>query len=40
MNNRADKLAQFAARCLNLPEDEYNNNGETSGESLVSEPKT
>jgi hypothetical protein len=23
MNNRADELAQFAATCLNLPEDEF-----------------
>ena len=40
MNNRADKLAQFAARCLNLPEDEYIDNGEENWESLVSESKT
>jgi hypothetical protein len=40
MNNRADKLAQFAAKCLNLPEDEYINNGEESRKSLVPESET
>lgn len=37
MNNLADELAQFAAKCLNLPKDEYFNNRKESGESLVSE---
>lgn len=38
LNNRADKLAQFAARSLNLPtEDEYLNNSKESRESLVPE---
>lgn len=40
MNNRADKLAQFAAKCLNLPEDEYINNGEENRKSLVPESET
>jgi len=37
MNNRADKLAQFAATVLNAPDDEYINNGKESREPLVSE---
>lgn len=37
LNNRADKLAQFAAKLLNLPRDEYINNSKESGESLVSQ---
>lgn len=37
MNNRVDELCQFAANCLNLPDDEYINNSEEGGESLVSE---
>ncbi len=37
MNNLADELAQFAAKCLNLPKDEYYNNHKESCESLVSE---
>lgn len=37
MNNLADYWAQFAARCLNLPEDEYTDNCEESRESLVPE---
>lgn len=40
MNNRVDELCQFAANCLNLPEDEYINNSEESGKPLVSESKT
>ena len=36
-NELADFWAQFAARCLNLPKDEYTNNSKESGESLVSE---
>lgn len=31
MNNRADELAQFAATCLNLPEDEHFIKNKTSG---------
>lgn len=37
MNNRADKLAQFVANALNLPEDEYINNSKENRESLVPE---
>ena len=40
MNNRVDELCQFAANCLNLPEDEYTNNSKEGGESLVSESET
>lgn len=40
MNNRADKLAQFAAKLLNLPEDEYFNNSEENRKSLVPEFET
>lgn len=40
MNNRADKLAQFIAKALNLPEDEYFNNREESRKSLVPESGT
>jgi len=37
LNNRADKLAQFVANALNLPEDEYTNNSKESWKPLVSE---
>lgn len=37
MNNRADKLAQFAAKALNLPKDEHINYSEKDREPLVSE---
>lgn len=40
LNNYADKLAQFAAKCLNLPEDEYINYSEESRKSLVSKFET
>ena len=40
MNNRADKLAQFVARTLNLPKDEYFDNSEESRKSLVPEFET
>ena len=40
LNNRADELAQFSARCLNLPEDEYCIKNKKVGESLVSEHRT
>lgn len=40
MNNYADKLAQFAAKCLNLPEDEYFNNSKESRKPLVPESET
>ena len=40
MNNRADELAQFAATCLNLPEDEHINKSKESRESLVPESET
>lgn len=40
MNNRADKLAQFVAKALNLPEDEYINYRQKNRESLVPEFKT
>ena len=36
-NNRADKLAQFAATFINLPEDEYFVKNKKSRKSLVSE---
>ena len=36
MNNLADNLAQFAARALNLPEDEYINKSKEIREPLVS----
>lgn len=39
MNNKADKLAQFAAKMLNLPEDEYCNSSKETRESLVSKLK-
>ena len=31
MNERADELCVFAARCLNLPEDEFSNKSKKSG---------
>lgn len=40
LNNRADKLAQFAAQCLNLPKDEYYNISEEDRKSLVSKFRT
>ena len=40
MNNKADKLAQFAANVLNLPEDEYTYNGKEDWKSLVSQLET
>lgn len=40
MNNRADKLAQFAAKALNLPKDEYINNSKENRKSLVPESET
>ena len=40
MSNRADKLAQFTANCLNLPTDEYFNNGEEDRKPLVPESET
>ena len=40
MNNRADRLAQFVAKALNLPKDEYINNSKETREPLVSELKT
>lgn len=40
MNNLADELAQFAASCLNLKEDEYTNYSEKSRQPLVSESKS
>ena len=39
-NNMADELAQFAANCLNLKEDEYFNKSKEGWKSLVSESKT
>lgn len=40
LNNRADKLAQFVANTLNLPEDEYINNSKENREPLVSKSTT
>lgn len=40
LNNRVDELCQFAANCLNLPEDEYTNNSKESGEPLVPKSET
>jgi len=40
INNKADALAQFSAKLLNLPEDEYINNSKEVGEPLVSKFKT
>ena len=39
MNQRADELCVFAARCLNLPEDEHIDYRKKGGESLVSQPE-
>lgn len=39
-NNMADELAQFAANCLNLKEDEYFNKSKEGWKSLVSESET
>lgn len=36
MNNRVDELCCFAARCLNIPKDEYRNYSKKDWESLVS----
>ena len=36
MNNKVDELCVFAARCLNLPEDELFNQSKENRESLVS----
>lgn len=40
MNNRADKLAQFAAKALNLPKDEHINNSKENRKPLVPELET
>lgn len=40
INNEVDELCVFAARCLNLPKDEFSNKSKTTGESLVSESET
>lgn len=37
LNNRADKLAQFVAKALNLPKDEYINNSKENWKPLVPE---
>lgn len=38
INNEVDELCVFAARCLNLPEDEFSNKSKKGGEPLVSVP--
>ena len=40
INNQVDELCVFAARCLNLPEDEFSNKSKKGRESLVSLPET
>ena len=40
INNQVDELCVFAARCLNLPEDEFSNKSKKGGKSLVSLPET
>ena len=40
INNQVDELCVFAARCLNLPEDEFSNKSKKGGESLVSVPSS
>lgn len=40
MNNLADKLAQFVANALNLPEDEHTNISKENRKPLVSEYET
>lgn len=39
-NGKADELCVFAAKCLNLPEDEYFNYSKETGKPLVSESET
>ena len=40
INNEVDELCVFAARCLNLPEDEFSNKSKKGGEPLVSVPNS
>ena len=40
INNEVDELCVFAARCLNLPKDEFSNKSKTTGKPLVSESET